>query len=392
MGDVWSRLKQTGLPALAVLPAFMWLACCCTFLQALALGLLLVGRRKEYYKVSCGLFTVLHRPLLYLFEYSSTRVMLHGSAAELSKTLALDQAVMLTNHRGNLDWLVGLQTLDFGGGVGCAKAIVKQSLLAVPLFGFIWWCVDYVFLSRSWAKDSATLSRGYKHQLQYRECGVPYTLAIFPEGTRMTEDKLRDAQAFARQKGLPVLEHALYPRVKGVRSALNSLNLDSIYDCTLVDKTGGKANILTLARGLPTELHVYVERLTPQSVPTDEAGFTEWLYKRWEVKDGYLRTFLAEGGPLGPVKCQPVEMKVRTSAGGILLGSVIWWLFCVIGFARWCLHTGRVGLLGGSFLGSLLLLVAAGFVLDKVHFEKGKAAGHAASSGSGAAAAAKKAS
>lgn len=47
-----------------------------------------------------------------------------------------------------------------------------------------------------------------------------YWLTIFPEGTRCRPDKLREAQTFSVQRKLPVFQHTLVPRTKGLLATM----------------------------------------------------------------------------------------------------------------------------------------------------------------------------
>lgn len=382
---MWEQLKKTGLPALVVLlPSFLWLALSCAALQACILPLFLGGRRKDYYLASRAIFTLLHRPLVYLLEYSRSRVFLHGpDVVEVLHRIGRDQSIILVNHRGDLDWLVGLLVLDAGGGLGCCKAIIKRSLLAVPFLGFLWWCADFVCVRRSWAMDAEALGRGYQSQHAYRELGVPYALTIFPEGTRLTKDKLCKGQAFAKSRGLPVLEHLQYPRTKGVWSAVNGLHLDSVFDATVRvadGRGGGEANLVSLARAEPCEVHIHMERLAPGDIPHDQDGLERWLYGLWAIKEQRLQNFNRVGNFGSDSKCidgasstgtrPPYEVQVRPSAGYAMLFSVLWWLSCAAAFAWWCLRQGHVRLLGGCCLGFTMLVAALSFALHQVHFQK----------------------
>ena len=49
----------------------------------------------------------------------------------------------------------------------------------------------------------------------FRPRSKPFWLLLYPEGTRLSDKKLSEGQAFSRERGLPVLKHQLYPRTKG---------------------------------------------------------------------------------------------------------------------------------------------------------------------------------
>jgi len=357
-----------------MLPALAWLAVCAVAIQAGVLVLGAIGLRKQYYLASRAIFSLLHLPLLYLLQYSGTKVILctREGDEDVLKTIGHDQAIILSNHRGDVDWLVGLQILDAGGGLGACKAIIKRSLLAVPLFGFLWWCVDFVSVRRNWQQDSKALEEGYKAQHAYRSCQVPYSLSIFPEGTRLTPKKLLDSQAFAKSRGLSEFEHVLCPRTKGVWSAVNGLKLDAIYDATVAP--AGGANMMTLACARPAELRVYFERLEPKSVPRDEESLNSWLFQRWEVKEERLRN-LAKGEGLCCASEAPLisrTLPVRSEAFSAVVGTFLWWLVCTAVFVTWCIQSGHHWMLGVAALGTVLLMALCFLVLQTVHFSKGK--------------------
>jgi len=293
--------------------------------------------------------------------------------------LGTDQSLLLCNHRGNVDWLVGIFLSDFGGGIGSCKAMLKRELLAVPFIGFIWWACDFIALRRNWSSDAKTLEQGYKQQHIHKELGVPYTLCIFPEGTRMTPKKLEDSQAFARQRGIREPTNVLCPRTKGVWSAVNGLQLDVIFDATVVAKTGAEANVITLAQGKPVEMHIHLDVIPAGEVPRGEEEIGKWLFQRWEAKDKLLTTFLKEGTfegssatDGGSSKGQLVvrEVCARDSVYHAMLATVLWWWTCVASFAYWCVHNGRMRLMFGVGFGFLVVVGLLGVVLYLVHFKK----------------------
>lgn len=298
--EQWRSLKQSGIPALLAVPALLWFALCFTTMQALCLVLVAFGMTKEYTEATRFLISVLHRPFLYLMQYSNSRIYDYSAKgdvkAEVLNTIGFDQSVILSNHRGDLDWLIGLMVEDNGGGLGCCKAIVKRELIFLPLFGFSWWAADFICINRNWQTDRRRLDAGFKRQHDYSRWAIPYTLTIFPEGTRLTEAKLVDSQEYCKSKGLPVLNHSLCPRAKGLWSAINSMRLDNVYDITVVEGADSKkANVLTLAQGTPAEFHVFIEKISPNDIPKNEEQFSAWLMERWQGKDERIARFQRDG-------------------------------------------------------------------------------------------------
>jgi 1-acyl-sn-glycerol-3-phosphate acyltransferase len=122
-----------------------------------------------------------------------------------------EHALVISNHRSDIDWLVGWIMAQRCGCLGGTRAIMKQSTKFLPVIGWSMWFSDYVFLARNWARDEHTLKTGFK-----RLEGFPRVLwvALFVEGTRFTKAKLTGAQEFARSHGMRVPRHVLVPRTK----------------------------------------------------------------------------------------------------------------------------------------------------------------------------------
>lgn len=369
------ELKRSGIPALLAIPALLWFALCCTFLQALCLLLWAAGLVKEYTEAIRFLLSVMHRPFLYLMQYSGSRVFVYTAQGDVQssilKTIGFDQSLIFSNHRGDLDWLIGLMVEDNGGGLGCCKAIVKRELIFLPLFGFSWWSADFICINRNWQADRRRLDAGYKRQHDYRQWAIPYTLTIFPEGTRLTASKLVDSQEYCKSKGLPRLDNSLCPRAKGLWSAIVGMQLDNVYDITVVEgPDSGKANVLTLAQGIPAEFHVFIETIAPNDIPKDEDTFTSWLMGRWQAKDARIARYQkdqqfmdATGAP-----AQRHLLSVDPRCAQTTYCAMLWWLLSSLFFFQHCVRYGRYRLLLGTGLGTLLLVALIGVVIQRVHF------------------------
>mmetsp|Transcript_62583 Transcript_62583/g.116400 ORF Transcript_62583/g.116400 Transcript_62583/m.116400 type:complete len:369 (-) Transcript_62583:210-1316(-) len=365
----WADVKRSGLPSLVVLPAFLWMGVCLATVNAVARVLLLFKCAKEYLRIAEFTFAAMHRPFLLLLPWSNTRIYLYGDGIEdLVKEFGTQQSLVVMNHRGNLDWLLGLYLNDCGGGIGASKAIVKKSLLAVPILGFVWWCSDFVCITRDWKSASSALLDGYRRQHVYKEHGAPYVLALFPEGTRITPKKLKEAQEFERENKLPVFEHVLCPRVKGLWSALQGLQLDSVYDITVAEKGGPKSNFVTMARGMPAEFHIHAVRLDPKSIPQDQEACKKWLFERWAKKEELLQKLEKDGNFGSPGL---VDVPIRAEVYRTMLGALCFWTLSTFVFVRLCLRYNYMRLLIFSIAGSagfiVLLFVTIGLVHLKPH-------------------------
>ncbi|GJT62721.1 1-acyl-sn-glycerol-3-phosphate acyltransferase 2-like protein [Tanacetum coccineum] len=70
-----------------------------------------------------------------------------------------EHALVLANHRSDIDWLIGWVFAQRSGRLGSALAIMKKSSKFLPVIGWSMWFSEYLFLKRSWAKDESCLQR-----------------------------------------------------------------------------------------------------------------------------------------------------------------------------------------------------------------------------------------
>lgn len=80
---------------------------------------------------------------------------------------------------------------------------------------FIFICFNYCFWDGSMLRMQSSFQ-------ELEDFPMPFWLTMFVEGTRMTPDKLLDAQEFAASRGLPVPRNVLIPRTK-----VNKINISS---------------------------------------------------------------------------------------------------------------------------------------------------------------------
>ncbi|GJS29027.1 1-acyl-sn-glycerol-3-phosphate acyltransferase 2-like protein [Tanacetum coccineum] len=118
-----------------------------------------------------------------------------------------EHALVLANHRSDIDWLIGWVFAQRLGCLRSALAIMKISSKFLPVIGWSMWFSEYLFLERSWAKDESWSST-------VKDYPQPFWLALFAEGTRFTQAKLLAAQEYASSNGSHVPRNVLIPRTK----------------------------------------------------------------------------------------------------------------------------------------------------------------------------------
>ncbi|WZZ52151.1 hypothetical protein YC2023_052258 [Brassica napus] len=156
---------------------------------------------------------------------------------ETFNRMGKEHALVVCNHRSDIDWLVGWILAQRSGCLGSALAVTKKSSKFLPVKGWSMWFSEYLFLERNWVKDESTIKSGLQRLKDFPQ---PFWLALFVEGTRFTETKLKAAQEYAASSELPIPRNVLIPRTKGFVSTVINMRsfVPVIYDMTdaLLDK------------------------------------------------------------------------------------------------------------------------------------------------------------
>lgn len=212
-----------------------------------------------------------------------------------------NSAIVIANHRYDVDWLGAWLLSDKLGTLGNDKAMLKSSLKYVPVFGWGWALNDMIFLSRNWNKDRESLSKAMDILLTY-----PRSLILaFYEGTRFTKQKYENSIKFAEERNISTrLKHHLLPRVRGFHMMIQrahegfkrdpNLKFD-LYNLQIAieNDDNSKASLSTILGGQETTMHLYVERLDIKKVPANsEEEVTEYLYNVYKTKDEIFDYFL----------------------------------------------------------------------------------------------------
>lgn len=200
--------------------------------------------------------------------------------------------------------------------IGNMRFMVRKDLLFFPVLGLTAFFLDFVFLSREWNKDQKNIGKVFRSMMEGTGERI-FWMCMFPEGTRISPQKLRDSQQYAASKNLPVLQHVLVPRVKGLQATLKSLRAkaDGVLDVTIAysvrggpesGRHGRLANGGAIRPGLgdlllhrSTErswpVHIHVRLIPMSDIPLDEQGVHEWVLKVFQEKDALLRYFNVHG-------------------------------------------------------------------------------------------------
>ncbi|XP_057953560.1 1-acyl-sn-glycerol-3-phosphate acyltransferase 2-like [Malania oleifera] len=301
-------------------------------LQAIFFILVYPLSKRVYRRINKLLMELLCSEFMWLFDWwAGVKVQLYTDS-ETFQIMGKEHAIVICNHRSDIDWLVGWVLAERSGCLGSAVALMKKSIKFLPVIGWAMWFSDYIFLERSWAKDESSLKSGFQ---QLEDFSMPFWLAIFPEGTRFTQAKLQAAQEYAVSAGLPVPRNTLIPRTKGLVSAVNNLRsfVPAIYNTTVaVPKDEPSPTMLRILKGKPSVVHVHIERVLMQELPETDVGIAQWCKDVFVAKDALLDehrvkdTFVHQ-------KCQDISRPKKSLL--IFLSWSCLLIFGIVKFLQW---------------------------------------------------------
>ncbi|KAG8389013.1 hypothetical protein BUALT_Bualt02G0185200 [Buddleja alternifolia] len=284
-----------AIAAVVVLPIgllFLLSGLIVNFIQAILFILVRPLSKNTYRRINKEMAELLWLELIWLFDWwANVKVELFADK-ETFELLGKEHALLICNHRSDIDWLVGWVLAQRAGCLGSALAIMKKEALFLPVIGWSMWFSGYIFLERSWAKDENTLKLGLEALSDFP---LPFWLALFVEGTRFTQAKLVTAQEYAASAGLPIPRNVLIPRTKGFVAAVTHLrsSVPVIYNITVaVPKNEPRPTLLRILRGRSSAVHVHIERHIMQELPETSSGIAQWCKDMWVAKDAFLERHL----------------------------------------------------------------------------------------------------
>ncbi|KAE9585293.1 hypothetical protein Lal_00018316 [Lupinus albus] len=213
---------------------------------------------------------------------------------ETLRLMGKEHALVICNHRSDIDWLVGWVLAQRSGCLGSSLAVMKKSSKFLPVIGWSMWFSEYLFLERSWAKDEKTLKSGIQRLSDYP---LPFWLALFVEGTRFTQAKLLAAQEYATSTGLPIPRNTLIPRTKGFVAAVSQMRsfVPAVYDMTVsIPRSSPAPTMLRLFKGQSSVVHVHIKRHLMKELPETDESVAQWCRDIFVAKDALLDKHIAE--------------------------------------------------------------------------------------------------
>ncbi|KAK4286566.1 hypothetical protein QN277_003104 [Acacia crassicarpa] len=325
--------------------------------QAILFVLVRPFAKNLYRTINKLLLESLWLEVVWLFDWwAGIKVELHTDSETYNQFIGKENALLICNHRSDIDWLVGWVLAQRTGCLGSTVAVMKKELKYLPVIGWSMWFGDYIFLERRWDKDEATLNSSFG---RLEEVSVPFWLALFVEGTRFTKPKLVSAQEYAASKGLPIPRNVLVPRTKGFVSAVTQTRkfVGAVYDFTFaVPKSQHSPTLWSMFQGISSTVKVELKRHPMEELPETADGIAQWCRDQFVSKDAALERY----GTTGVFSEQEMH---DTGRPKISLVVVICWCCVVglgmamVGFSWWRLLSSRQGLLSGALLLTLVTLV-----------------------------------
>jgi len=220
---------------------------------------------------------------------------LHQTRIEVSGDPVPDgeNALVLSNHQQMPDITFLMFLARSKRRLGDMKWFVKDIIKYAPGVGWGMLFLDCPFIKRNWAADRESITRTFSRLVKGR---VPVWLILFPEGTRITPQKLSKSHEFARSRGLKPHQHLLLPRTKGFAASVQGLRsyLDAVYDITIGYPTG-VPTLWQYSRGYAKIAHIHVRRYPVDDMPTENDELSKWLIERFGEKDQLLEGFYRTG-------------------------------------------------------------------------------------------------
>lgn len=130
--------------------------------------------KKTYRKINKVVVELLLLELIWLFDWwAGIKVELYMDS-QTFEMMGKEHALLICNHRSDIDWLVGWVIAQRAGCLGSALAIMKKEAKFLPVVGWSMWFSDYVFVDRCWAKDENTLKVSKGSVISQCHSGWPY--------------------------------------------------------------------------------------------------------------------------------------------------------------------------------------------------------------------------
>ncbi len=207
--------------------------------------------------------------------------------------------IFMPRHVSIIDNLIGDVFIGHPRGIG-VRYVIKQEISALtPIdIGGRW--IPTVFVKRGSLDPDTEIAavRALTHDMSGGEI-----MAIYPEGTRPTPEKIKRAQDIIADRQPEIaplaarLNNLLPPRLGGPLAVLDeaSAGTDVVF-CGHVGFEGIRTvKDVWVGALVGREIKLRFWRYDGTTIPQDDAARTEWLYEKWQIVDDWVGEQLAKG-------------------------------------------------------------------------------------------------
>lgn len=201
--------------------------------------------------------------------------------------------IVISNHIGSLDFLYIVAILR-NFNIDNNSFIFKSDSRYILGLGFSIYTDTDIMINKKWEEDKNLINKQIDRIEPNKKKEV---IIIYPEGTRISKEKLLDSQNFSRENNLPVYDYLQVPRSKGLWHIINSLSknnkLGKIWDTTfirpkyLIEQTNLKDIVNKPIDNIYTDLR---ELILPDNYQ-DMDVFKSWLHEQWKNKDNIIKNY-----------------------------------------------------------------------------------------------------
>lgn len=204
-----------------------------------------------------------------------------------------ENAIVICNHQEMADIIVILCLAFNLGTVTRTTWMAKDVIKYVPGLGWGLAFLDTVFLKRDWARDEAGIRSTFSKIIENK---IPIWMTSFPEGTRISPEKLAKSKEFSKKRNQPILNHVLSPRSLGFTATLTGLSghVTAVYSLTIGYK-GHMPGLANIIRGDIKKVWLHVRRIPIRDIPKEKHLSAQWLQSEFLVKDQLLEYFQKNG-------------------------------------------------------------------------------------------------
>lgn len=201
--------------------------------------------------------------------------------------------IVIANHVSTFDFFFIISILK-KYNIDNYSFLFKSGARYLPGIGFSIYVDTDIIVNKKWEDDETLIIKQIDN---IKLNGKKELIIIFPEGTRITKEKIINSQKYSKENNLPVYDYLQTPRYKGLWLLINHLDknnkLGKIWDLTFIrpnylEESTYASDMLTKPMG---DMYIYFRELKLSDGYQDVNIFKLWLYKQWTIKDNIIKNY-----------------------------------------------------------------------------------------------------